>query len=53
MFLELKSDQVNLSYILQHIREKWGQDYIIVTSDGQELEDCTVTQGWLHLMSIL
>lgn len=44
-FLELKTDQVNLSYISDFIRQKWGEDYTIVTIEGVELEDSPVTQG--------
>lgn len=45
MFLELRTDQVKLSYISEHIKRQWGEEYTIVTSEGTELEDSPVTQG--------
>lgn len=45
MYLELKTDQANLSYISDIIKRKLGDEYSIVNNEGIELEDSPVTQG--------
>lgn len=45
MYIDLKSDQVNLSYISHYIKQQCGEDYTIVTNEGVELEDSSVTQS--------
>ena len=32
-------------YISSVIKQKWGEDYVLVTSDCLELEDSSGTQG--------
>ena len=45
VFFELKAEQVKLSYISDLVKQKWGDEFVIVTSDGTEFEDSAVTQS--------
>ena len=45
MYLEVKADQANLSYVSDFIKRKLGEEYAIVNNEGIELEDSPVTQG--------
>ena len=46
VFLNLKTDQVNHSYISEYIKQHWGEEYALVTNEGTELEDSLgLTQG--------
>lgn len=45
MFLKLNSNQVKLSYILEYIRTNCGEEYSVVTNEGMELEESSVTEG--------
>ena len=44
-FIEVTADKANLAYMTEAIRKHWGEDYSLVTNDGMELEDSTVTRG--------
>jgi len=35
----------NARYILEEVQRRWGEEYMLVTLDGLELEDCEGTQG--------
>jgi len=35
----------NVRYILEEVQRRWGEEYMLVTLDGLELEDCEGTQG--------
>ena len=45
VYIELTEVTVHLEHILGVIRKRWGAEYILVTSDGTELEDSPATQG--------
>lgn len=45
LYIELTEATAHLDHILEAIRKRWGPEYILVTSDGIELEDSPATQG--------
>ena len=45
MHLDITNQTANLKYILEKIKVEWGEDYVIVTNNGIELEDSPATQG--------
>ena len=44
-FISVSEATANDIYISSVIRQKWGEDYVLVTSDGLQLEDSSETQG--------
>ena len=40
----------NVEYILTLVQRRWGEDYIIVTNDGLQLEDSPATQGTVSII---
>ena len=36
---------VNVKHILEEMQQRWGDQYVVDTVDGLELEDCEGTQG--------
>ena len=44
-FISVSEATANVIYISSVIRQKWGEDYVLVTSDGLQLEDSSGTQG--------
>ena len=44
-FIELVDGTANLGYISTVIKNKWGEDCVIVTNEGLRLEDSSATQG--------
>lgn len=45
MYVEISGENPNLKNILEYIRQHWGERYTLVTNDGIELEDSTVTRS--------
>ena len=45
MHLDLTESNANLPHVVKEIKRRWGEEYVIVTVDGLELEDCEGTQG--------
>lgn len=45
MHLDLSDWTANVKHVLEEIQQRWGEDYVLVTLDGLELEDCEGTQG--------
>ena len=42
---DITDSTANVACILDCVKRKWGEDYVIVTSDGIEIEDSPSTQG--------
>ena len=47
MFVDVTESTANVMYLTHIIEEKWGSDYLLVTSDGIKVEDSSGTQGKL------
>lgn len=45
LHIELTEITANVGHILVSVRRRWGEDFIIVSNDGIEMEDCPATQG--------
>ncbi len=46
MHIDLSEKNANVSYVLEEVQKRWGEDYRLVTIDGLQLEDCDGNQGW-------
>ena len=44
-YIDLVDTTANLEHIMAVLHRRWGSDYVLVTSDGLELEDSPATQG--------
>ena len=44
-FVDVTETTANTDYILSAVQRKWGAQYVIVTSDGLQIEDGSGTQG--------
>lgn len=44
-FVEIYETTPNVTYLSSVIKEKWGAEYLLVTSDGLQINDTTGTQG--------
>ena len=47
IFIDIREDTANVTYLNSMIQSKWGSNYVIVTSDGLPIEDCAATKGIL------
>lgn len=45
MHLDVSESTANVSYVIKEVRQRWGEDYDLVTIDGLLLEDCKGAQG--------
>ena len=45
MYIELKASTANISYVRSVVQERWGEKYIVVSYDGMQIGDSSVTQG--------
>ena len=45
LYIEMLESNSNIQYALEAIRNKWGPDYILVSSDGLKIEDSAATRG--------
>ncbi len=45
MHLDISESNANVQHVLEEVQQRWGEDYMLVTLDGLELEDCEGTQG--------
>ena len=48
MHLDITESTVNVQYVLNEVQQRWGDQYVLVTIDGLELEDCERTKGMRH-----
>lgn len=53
IFIDIREDTANVTYLNSMIQSKWGSNYVIVTSDGLPIEDCAATKGMLLLSDSL
>ena len=44
-FITISEPNANVNYIQSVVQQKWGREYILVTSDGLPIEDGSGTQG--------
>uniref|UniRef100_A0A1X7UYK0 RING-type domain-containing protein n=1 Tax=Amphimedon queenslandica TaxID=400682 RepID=A0A1X7UYK0_AMPQE len=44
-FIDIRDDTANVTYPTSMVHRKWGNDYVIVTTDGLPIEDCSGTKG--------
>lgn len=45
LFIDVTESTANVPYISNAIQKKWGNDYMLVTVDGLEIDDSAGTQG--------
>ena len=45
MHLDIAESTANVHHIFREVHQRWGEEYVIVTVDGLELEDCEGTRG--------
>ena len=48
-YVEVTEATANVNYLSNTVQNKWGNDYILVSSDGLQLEDSSATQGGVRL----
>lgn len=48
-FVDINQSTANVNYISHAVKEKWGTEYVLVTSDAIKIEDCGGTNGKLLL----
>ncbi len=51
-FVDVTESTANTTYILNAVQRKWGAQYVIVTSDGLQIEDGSGTQGRLKTVFV-
>ena len=44
-FFDITEYTANVVYLNHAVRERWGADYVLVTSDGMKIQDSSGTQG--------
>ena len=52
MFIELTESTVNVNHIISAVRYQWGQDVILVSSDGLEFQNSQGSQG-IHEFKVI
>ena len=52
-FVSMSEATANVMYISSVIKQKWGEDYVLVTSDSLQLEDSSGTQGKSSTVSLI
>ena len=45
LHLDVAESTANVQYVLSEVQQRWGDQYVLVTIDGLELEDCEGTKG--------
>lgn len=45
MFIDINEATANVNYLSHAVKEKWGNEYVLVTSDAIKIEDSSGTQG--------
>jgi hypothetical protein len=51
-FVTITDSTANVPYLTHHVKEKWGQNYVLVSNDAIRIEDSSGTQGGLIRMCI-
>ena len=49
MHLDISESNANIGHITKEVQERWGNEYVLVTTDGLLLEDCDATHGKLSM----
>ena len=49
MHIDVSESNANVQFVTNEMQRRWGNNYVIVTTDGLELEDCEGTKGKLPL----
>ena len=52
MHLDISESTANVKHILEEVQQRWGEQYMLVTVDGLELEDCEGTRGKQVLLQL-
>ena len=45
LFVDITEETANVNYIMTFVKRKWGERYMLCTSDGLPIEDSSGTQG--------
>ena len=45
MHVDVTETSANVQYITREAQQRWGEQYVLVTADGLELENCEGTKG--------
>ena len=45
MYIDLNESNANVSHVSEVVKKQWGSEYIIVTTNGLEIDDSPATQG--------
>ena len=45
MHLDVTESTANVEHIVKEVQQRWGEEYVIVTLDGLEIENCEGIQG--------
>ena len=45
MHLDVAESTANVQYVVSEVQHCWGDQYVLVTIDRLELEDCEGTKG--------
>ena len=48
-YIELVDATANVEFVLGTIQKRWGNNFVLVTNDGLELEDVPATQGYNYI----
>ena len=48
MHIDVTENTAHVEHVLREVQQRWGENFVIVTADGLELEDCEGTQGWYY-----
>lgn len=48
-FIKVTEPTANVPYLTNAVQNKWGSEYILVTADALQLDDCSGTQGMYSL----
>lgn len=48
-FIDIKEDTANVNYISSAVQNKWGSNYVLVTSDGLAIDDCSGATGRYYI----
>ncbi len=49
LYIDISEHTANVEHILREARGRWGDNYVLVTIDGLELQDSEGTKGMLFI----
>jgi len=50
-YIELVDATANVEFVMGTIQKRWGNNFVIVSNDGLELEDVPATQGYSFVLT--